>query len=97
MLVISQVKNHFYNKKSKSRFQLMFWFLGLVFTESVPQMALAKPKLIPLKSVTLQKMEDMQAKAKERAVIQMEQDSKSASLPTASATSNVVSESISFE
>ena len=42
---------------------------GLVYQESNPQLVLCKPKLLPLKSVTLEKLEKMQkdanAKAKE--------------------------------
>lgn len=37
---------------------------GLLFTESQPQLVLCKPKLLPLKSFTLQRLETMQADAK---------------------------------
>ena len=71
---------------------------GLLFTESQPQLTLCKPKLLPLKSVTLLKMERMQKEAKERAKVEQEkitheeeEDKRRA------ASSKVQSESVSFE
>ena len=40
-----------------------FSFLGLIFHESEPQAVLCKPKLLPLKSFTLEKLEKMQKEA----------------------------------
>ena len=40
---------------------------GLVYQESNPQLVLCKPKLLPLKSVTLEKLEKMQKEANEKA------------------------------
>lgn len=44
---------------------------GLVFQEEQPTMVMCKPKLLPLKSVTLEKLEKMQKDAQEKV---MEQD-----------------------
>ena len=44
---------------------------GLLFTESQPQTVLCKPKLLPLKSLTLERLETMQREAKEKAREQM--------------------------
>ncbi len=41
--------------------------------ESAPQLVLCKPKLLPLKSFTLQKLESMQKEATEKAKQQMEE------------------------
>ncbi|GFN90556.1 Bbsome-interacting protein 1 [Plakobranchus ocellatus] len=38
---------------------------GQVYQEDMPTVALCKPKLLPLKSVTLEKMEKMQREAQE--------------------------------
>ena len=38
---------------------------GLFHQENIPTMVLCKPKLVPLKSVTLEKMETMQREAQE--------------------------------
>ena len=38
---------------------------GLVYQEDMPTVVLCKPKLLPLKSVTLEKMEKMQKEAME--------------------------------
>ena len=38
---------------------------GLVYQEDMPTVVLCKPKLLPLKSVTLEKMEKMQKDAME--------------------------------
>ena len=40
---------------------------GLVYQESNPHLVLCKPKLLPLKSVTLEKLEKMQKDANEKA------------------------------
>ena len=48
---------------------------GLLFTESQSQLVLCKPKLLPMKSFTLQKMEEMQQEAKRKANKQREQAS----------------------
>ena len=40
---------------------------GLVYQESNPQLVLCKPKLLPLKSVTLEKLEKMQKDANVKA------------------------------
>jgi BBSome-interacting protein 1 len=39
---------------------------GLVYQEDMPTVVLCKPKLLPLKSVTLEKMEKMQKEAMEQ-------------------------------
>ncbi|XP_065896664.1 BBSome-interacting protein 1-like [Dysidea avara] len=38
---------------------------GLLYSEHKPQLALCKPKILPLKSVTLEKLEKMQKDAQE--------------------------------
>ena len=40
---------------------------GLLHTEDAPGMVLCKPKLLPLKSVTLEKMEQMQRETEQKA------------------------------
>lgn len=47
---------------------LLFFFAastGQLYMEDVPTMVLCKPKLLPLKSVTLEKLEKMQMEAQE--------------------------------
>ena len=46
---------------------------GLVYQESNPQLVLCKPKLLPLKSVTLEKLEKMQKDANEKAKAMQEE------------------------
>lgn len=46
---------------------------GLLFQEEFQSFVLCKPKLIPLKSVTLQKLENMQQDAEKKAKEQMSQ------------------------
>jgi len=46
---------------------------GLVYQESNPQLVLCKPKLLPLKSVTLEKLEKMQKEANEKAKAMQEE------------------------
>ncbi len=72
---------------------------GLLFAEAQPQTVLCKPKLLPLKSVTLQKLEDMQSEAKEKAKEQMREKVEEEAREEARARdpNNVVSESVSFE
>lgn len=43
---------------------------GLVFQEEQPTMVLCKPKLLPLKSVTLEKLEKMQKDAQDKVLEQ---------------------------
>ncbi len=43
---------------------------GLVFQEEQPTMVLCKPKILPLKSVTLEKLEKMQKEAQEKVLEQ---------------------------
>ena len=38
---------------------------GVVYQEDVPSLVLCKPKLLPMKSVTLEKLEKMQREAQE--------------------------------
>ena len=45
-----------------------------MFQESSPQLVLCKPKLLPLKSFTLQKLEKMQKEATEKAKDQLKED-----------------------
>ena len=68
---------------------------GLLFTENHAHLVLCKPKLLPLKSVTLEKMEQMQkdAKLKVQDQVQKEQEMEE----QAQGQGQVVSESISFE
>lgn len=40
---------------------------GFIYSEQVPNMVLCKPKLLPLKSITLQKLEQMQKEAGKQA------------------------------
>ncbi|XP_069756176.1 BBSome-interacting protein 1 isoform X2 [Narcine bancroftii] len=47
----------------KSIFREVLPKQGQLFFEDVPTMVLCKPKLLPLKSVTLEKMEKMQREA----------------------------------
>lgn len=44
---------------------------GLLYQEEFQSFVLSKPKLIPLKSVTLQKLENMQQEAEQKAKEQM--------------------------
>ena len=46
---------------------------GLVYQESSPQLVLCKPKLLPLKSVTLEKLEKMQKDANDKAKAMQEE------------------------
>lgn len=46
---------------------------GLVYQENNPQLVLCKPKLLPLKSVTLEKLEKMQNEANEKAKAMQEE------------------------
>ena len=46
---------------------------GLLFTEQSPMPVLCKPKIMPLKSVTLEKLEKMQKEAQETIKRQEEQ------------------------
>lgn len=48
---------------------------GLLFTEQTPMPVLCKPKIMPMKSVTLEKLESMQKEAQE-AVKRQEQEQK---------------------
>lgn len=48
---------------------------GLLFTEQTPMPILCKPKIMPMKSVTLEKLETMQREAQE-AVKRQEQEQK---------------------
>jgi len=71
---------------------------GLLFTESQSQLVLCKPKLLPMKSFTLQKMEEMQQEAKRKANKQREQaEREEAKERENSEKGNFVSESVSFE
>lgn len=47
---------------------------GLLFTEQKPMPVLCKPKIMPLKSVTLEKLEKMQKDAQETVKRQEEQE-----------------------
>ena len=47
---------------------------GLLFTEQSPMPVLCKPKIMPLKSVTLEKLEKMQKDAQETIKQQEEQE-----------------------
>ena len=47
---------------------------GLLFTEQCPMPVLCKPKIMPLKSVTLEKLEKMQKDAQEAIKRQEEQE-----------------------
>lgn len=46
---------------------------GLLYQEESSQLALCRPKLMPLKSVTLEKLEAMQQQLQERTKVQLEQ------------------------
>ena len=67
---------------------------GLLFTETQGQMVLCKPKLLPLKSFTLQKLEKMQNEAKEKARDQLKEDEET---HAPSGDVPFQSESVSFE
>lgn len=47
---------------------------GLVYTEQAPMLVLCKPKILPLKSVTLEKLEKMQKDAQETIKKQEEEE-----------------------
>ncbi|CAL1547004.1 unnamed protein product [Lymnaea stagnalis] len=47
---------------------------GLLYQEDIPTVALCKPKLLPLKSVTLEKMEKMLKDAQEQIKEQEKQE-----------------------
>ncbi|XP_018418076.1 PREDICTED: BBSome-interacting protein 1 [Nanorana parkeri] len=49
----------------KSMFREVLPKQGQLFVEDVPTMVLCKPKLLPLKSITLTKLEKMQRDAQE--------------------------------
>uniref|UniRef100_A0A8C1RI51 BBSome interacting protein 1 n=1 Tax=Cyprinus carpio TaxID=7962 RepID=A0A8C1RI51_CYPCA len=49
----------------RMRLVLCFVCAGQLSAEDVPTMVLCKPKLLPLKSVTLEKLEKMQQEAQE--------------------------------
>ncbi len=71
---------------------------GLLFTEAQAQTILCKPKLLPLKSFTLQRLEEMQNRAKERAREQMEERQKEEDREKEQQRQGeFVSESVSFE
>lgn len=52
---------------------------GQVYQEDMPTVVLCKPKLLPLKSVTLEKMEKMQREAQEEVKEQDRQEREQAS------------------
>ncbi|KAK3096496.1 hypothetical protein FSP39_000720 [Pinctada imbricata] len=52
---------------------------GLLYQEDMPTVVLCKPKLLPLKSVTLEKLEKMQKEAQET-VRQQEKDAQNQQL-----------------
>lgn len=71
---------------------------GLLYQESNPQMVLCKPKLLPLKSFTLEKLEKMQKEASSKAQEQLVEQRKYEDEERITATSGPVqSETISFE
>ena len=45
---------------------------GFIYSEEKPSMVLCKPKLLPLKSISLQKLEQMQKEAEKKARFQTE-------------------------
>ncbi|KAK2167487.1 hypothetical protein LSH36_27g07050 [Paralvinella palmiformis] len=47
---------------------------GLLYNEEIPATVLCKPKLLPLKSVTLEKLERMQKEAQEKVREQEKQE-----------------------
>ena len=62
-----------YGKPQKAPFREVLPKKGLIFHESEPQPVLCKPKLLPLKSFTLQKLEQMQKEATVKAQQQIEE------------------------
>jgi BBSome-interacting protein 1 len=50
---------------TENKFQVILPKHGMVYSEEIPQMVLTKPKILPLKSVTLEKIEEMQKQAHE--------------------------------
>ena len=71
---------------------------GLLFTESQAQLVLCKPKLLPLKSVTLQKMEQMQKEAKVKAQQQLQREQEEEARNKAqSQSATFQSESVTFD
>lgn len=50
---------------------------GLLHQEDIPHFILCKPKLMPLKSVTLEKLEKMQKEAQEKVKDQQQQEEES--------------------
>ncbi len=86
------------SKPAKDSFREVLPKRGLLFAEDQPQMVLCKPKLLPLKSVTLEKLEKMQNEAKEKAKEQLlEQQREQEEDERRAKEGNVVSESVSFE
>lgn len=49
---------------------------GIVIQEEKPFFILCKPKLLPMKSMTLEKLEKMQRDAEEKAKLQMQKENK---------------------
>lgn len=45
---------------------------GFLYSEETPSMVLCKPKLLPMKSISLQKLEQMQKEAEKKAKFQTE-------------------------
>ena len=51
------------NSKSKLEIKAVLPSGGMTHVEDVPQYVLCKPKILPMKSVTLEKLEQMQKEA----------------------------------
>lgn len=87
------------SSSSVSTFREVLPKKGLLFTESQAQLVVCKPKLLPLKSVTLQKMESMQKEAKLKAQQQLreEEQEEARAKDRAKNDPTFQSESVSFE
>lgn len=66
----------------KNAFQEVLPKHGMIYEEDTPKLVLCKPKLLPLKSVTLEKLEKMQAEAQEKVKQQEEEAQKAAESAT---------------
>ena len=63
---------------------------GNVFAEDLPSSVLCKPKILPLKSVTLEKLEKMQKEAQDAVLEQERQEQSGGSLNPQLANGDVV-------
>ena len=54
------------NNNSKVEYKEIIPRTGLLYQEEIPSFVLCKPKLMPLKSITIEKLEQMHKEAQEK-------------------------------